>query len=105
MPATPLLASVRLLRVPLVSVSVTVRLSPSASATVKSSSAAATPAVTVCAEPGTPESVGASFWLVIDTVTLPLALSVPPVPWRPRLPSENTQLICAVAGGVSDVLL
>ena len=37
-------------------------------------------------------------------VVLPVALSGPPAPWPPLLPSLNIQSICTDAGGLSDVL-
>lgn len=61
MPAVFESASVRLRRLPLEVVSVTVRLAESTSATVKSASAAAVPAITFWAEVGMPLRVGAKF--------------------------------------------
>ena len=55
---------------------------------------------TVCSTPPT-RSYGASLTAVIDTVTLPLAVSAPPVPCAPVLPSLNTQSICTEPGGAS----
>ena len=50
-------------------------------------------------------AVGASLTAVMVTVVLPVAVSVPPVPWAPLLLSLKVQLICALAGGVSLELL
>ena len=99
-PAVPGSASVRLPSVPLVGVRVTVRLSPSASATVKSDSVAALPTVTACAVPDRPPRVGARLsTAVMLTVVTPVVPSAPPVPCAPVLPSLNAQARLTVAGG------
>ena len=90
---------------PLVAVKVTVRARLSTSATVKSASAAAVPTVTLCALPGTPVRVGASFTAVMVTVMLPTAVNAPPVPCALIvLPSLKLQSICTLAGGVLELL-
>ena len=101
-PERPRSASVRLPSVPLVGVSVTVSGSPSASATVKSASAAGVPTLTACAVPGRLPMVGArlSSTGVMVTVVMPSALSAPPVPCAPLLPSLKVQARVTLAGGV-----
>ena len=92
-------------KMPLLAVSVTVRLALSTSATVKSARSAATPVLTLWVVVGTPASVGASLTAVMLTVVLPVALNTPPVPWLPLLPSFNVQFSTTLAGGASLLLV
>ena len=50
-------------------------------------------------------TTGASLVAVMVTVVLPLAVSAPPMPCAPVLPSLKVQWICADAGGASLELL
>ena len=45
--------------------------------------------------------IGASLTAVMETVVLPVALSAPPPPCAPLLPSLKNQSTCTVAGGAS----
>ena len=54
--------------------------------------------------PQLPVSTGASFTAVMFTVVLPAAVSAPPLPCAPALPSLKIQLICTLAGGASELL-
>ena len=51
-----------------------------------------------------PPIAAGSFTAVMLTVVEPNALSALPTPWLPVLPSLKVQLICTLAGGVSEAL-
>ena len=55
-----------------------------------------------CGEAGV--STGASFTGMIFTIELPVAVSAPPPPWAPELPSLKVQVSQAVIAGESEIL-